>query len=86
MEGKQLRTGNADSAVWNIEDVCFWRPRSTSLVTVVDPFLLQLFDFGFPEGVPPLNPEGSGPSLYDLEGNSKETQAVVLFVNWQGQS
>ena len=30
--------------------------------------LLQLFDFGYPEGVPPLNPEGTGPSLYDLTG------------------
>ncbi|CDJ53116.1 penicillin amidase domain-containing protein, putative [Eimeria brunetti] len=30
----------------------------------------KLFDFGYPSGVPPLNPEGSGPSLYDLTGKS----------------
>lgn len=29
----------------------------------------KLFDFGYPEGIPPLNPEGSKPSLYDLSGN-----------------
>ncbi|CDJ38991.1 penicillin amidase domain-containing protein, putative [Eimeria tenella] len=38
----------------------------------------KLFDFGFPEGVPPLNPEGSGPSLYDLEGKPVAFPSVEL--------
>lgn len=38
----------------------------------------KLFDFGFPEGVPPLNPEGRKPSLYDLSGKSVPLPFVKL--------
>ncbi|CDI79539.1 penicillin amidase domain-containing protein, putative [Eimeria acervulina] len=42
----------------------------------------KLFDFGYPEGVPPLNAEGTGPSLYDLSGKFRPCMLPWL-ANWQ---